>query len=115
MKILQLINTLSTGGAELQLLTLCRYLKRQGVEVVVAYLREQVKGSRSLRSDFEQEEIRVIDLHADSRYDWRFLSQLARLLKVERPHILHSHLPRADIAAALLHRFMRSPAFFCSV
>ena len=115
MKVLHLINTLSTGGAELQLLTLCRHLKHQGVELVVVYLREQVQGTRSLRSDFEQEGIRVVSLHADNRYDWRFLSKLARLLRVERPHILHSHLPRADIAAALLHRFMRSPAFFCSV
>ncbi len=115
MKIFHLINTLSAGGAELHLLTLCRYLKRQGVEVVVACLREQVKGSRSLRPDFEKEHIRVVNLQADSRYDWRFLGRIVRLLNIERPQMLHTHLPRADIAAALIHRFTRSPVFLCSV
>jgi glycosyltransferase involved in cell wall biosynthesis len=114
-KILHLISTLSAGGAELHLLTLCRYLKRHGVELVVACLREQVKGSRLLRPDFEKENIRVVNLQADSRYDWRFLGRLAHLLKVERPHILHTHLPRADIAAALIQRLTRSAVFLCSV
>jgi glycosyltransferase involved in cell wall biosynthesis len=114
-KILQLINTLAAGGAELHLLALCRYLRRQGLEVSVACLREQVKESRPLRPDFEREHIRVIDLQADNRYDWRFLGRLARLLKRERPDILHTHLPRADIAAALIHRLTYSPAFICSV
>ena len=54
MKVLHLINTLSTGGAEIHLLTLCRELRRQGLEVIVACLKDQVKGSRPLRSDFER-------------------------------------------------------------
>jgi hypothetical protein len=39
MKILYIINTLSSGGAELQLLTLCRRLKALGVAMGVAYLK----------------------------------------------------------------------------
>ena len=46
MKVLHLINTLAVGGAELHLLALCRHLQRHGLEIVVAYLREEVKGSR---------------------------------------------------------------------
>ncbi len=115
MKVLHLINTLSAGGAELHLLTLCRYLKQHGVETVVACLREQVKGSQSLRPHFEKEHVRVVNLQADSRYNWCFLGRFAHVLKVERPHLLHTHLPRADIAAALIHRLTRSPTFLCSV
>lgn len=100
MKILHLINTLSAGGAELHLLTLGRHLKRRGLEVVVACLREQVKDSRSLLVDFENEGIRVVRLEADGRYDLRFVATLASLLKKERPAILHTHLPRADLAGA---------------
>jgi len=74
-----------------------------------------VAGSRTLRHDFENENIRLIDLQADSRYDWRFLGRLIHLLKCERPDILHTHLPRADIAGAIVSRLVGSPAFLCSV
>lgn len=115
MKVLHVINSLSAGGAELHLLELCRHLKRQGVEVVVACLRELFKGSRSLRPDFEQEGIRVVHLRADSRYEWRFLGRLARLLKEEQPDILHTHLPRADLAGAWGHWLYPSPIWVSSV
>lgn len=105
MKVLHLINTLSVGGAESHLLTLCRQLKKRNVEVVVVCLRERVKGSRSLRSDFEREDIRIFNLQADNRYDFLFLGKIGRLLKAERPDILHTHLPRADCAGAFAQIF----------
>src|SRR6266513_89849 len=115
MKVLHLINTLSVGGAELHLLTLCRYLKRQNVEIVVACLREHVKDSRSLRLDFEEEDIRVINLQADSRYDSLFLGRIPRVLREERPDILHTHLPRADFAGAFVRVFHPGLVWVCSV
>jgi glycosyltransferase involved in cell wall biosynthesis len=115
MKVLHLINTLSTGGAEMHLLTLCRHLKRQNVQIVVACLREQVKDSRSLRLDFEEEGIRVINLQADSRYDSLFLGRIARVLREERPDILHTHLPRADFAGAFTRVFHPGLIWVCSV
>jgi glycosyltransferase involved in cell wall biosynthesis len=114
-KILHLINTLSAGGAELHLLTLCRHLKRQGLEPVVACLREQVGGSRSLRDDFEDEGIRVIRLETDGRFDLRSISRLAALVAKERPNILHTHLPRADIAGACRRLLHPSVPWICSV
>jgi glycosyltransferase involved in cell wall biosynthesis len=105
MKVLHLINTLSTGGAEMHLLTLCRYLKRQNSKVVVVCLREHVKDSRSLRLDFEEENIRIVNLQAESRYDIFFLGRIARVLSEERPDILHTHLPRADFAGAFARFF----------
>lgn len=104
MKVFHLINTLSAGGAEIHLLTLCRHLQRHGVEIAVACLRERVKDSRSLRSDFEQSNIPVFDLKADRRVDTLYLGKLARLMRVQRPDILHTHLPRADFAGAFLRR-----------
>jgi glycosyltransferase involved in cell wall biosynthesis len=114
-KVLHLINTLSVGGAELHLLTLCRYLKRHGVDVVVACLREHIRGSRSLRADFEQTGIRVVDLRADSRYDLRFPLRVAHLLSREQPDLMHTHLPRADFAGAIAHRLRSSIPCVCSV
>jgi glycosyltransferase involved in cell wall biosynthesis len=115
MKILHLINTLSAGGAELHLLTLCRYLKQRGVEIVVACLKERIKGSRSLRADFEAEGIRIIDLKADSRYSCRFLRPLIGLVKSERPDLVHTHLPRADFAIFLARVFHPSILWVSSV
>lgn len=115
MKILHLINTLSAGGAELHLLALCRQTKQRNADMAVAFLRERVAGSRSLRADFEKNRIRLFDLRGDQRYDWRVLGRLTRLLRQERPDILHTHLPRADIAGAMVSRLVRPPVFVCSV
>jgi len=57
MKVLHLITTLSGGGAELHLLTLCHRLKKQGAEIVVACMSEYGKHARTLRGDFENEGI----------------------------------------------------------
>ena len=86
MKVLHLINTLSAGGAELHLLTLCRHLRNRGIDLVVACLREQVKGSRSLRLDFENENIRVINLKADEPLQREFPgSRLLSLIQERTP------------------------------
>lgn len=96
MKVFHLINTLSAGGAELHLLTLCRYLKRTGVDVVVSYLKEE-KSSRPLYQDFEMNDVRVVPLGGGCIRDV-FCSWRARaLLLKERPNIFHTHLPKADL------------------
>src|SRR5574337_697006 len=115
LKVLHIINTLSAGGAELHLLTLCRYLKRAGVEVVVTYLKEHARGSASLRPDFEREGIRLIDLGGERRFDPRCLMRLARVLKVDKPDLLHTHLPRADFAGAMAKRWLRTVPWVASV
>jgi glycosyltransferase involved in cell wall biosynthesis len=115
MKVLHVINTLSAGGAELHLLTLSRHLKRWGVEVMVACLREGVKDSRLLRADFEKEDISVVALSGEGRYQVRFAAELVHLLKEERPAILHTHLPRADLAGAVGHFLYPSVPWVCSI
>lgn len=115
MKVLHLINSLSAGGAELQLLTLCRELKARGVDVVVGALRERVEGNRSLRPQFEAAGIRVVDLRAEGRYDWRFPLRATQLLRRERPDLLHTHLPRADLAGAIASRLAGTPRWVCSL
>jgi glycosyltransferase involved in cell wall biosynthesis len=114
MKVLHLINTLSAGGAELHLLTLCRYLKRLGVETAVAYLKEG-RGSRLLRPDFEAAGIPVFYLGGEGVDLVRPWLRLRRLLKQEKPNILHTHLPRADLLGFLTHLSGFSGLWVCSV
>jgi glycosyltransferase involved in cell wall biosynthesis len=115
LKIVHLVNTLSAGGAELHLLSLCQHLKQKRIDIAVACLRQHVRGSRSLKPDFEKENINVIDLEANSRYDWRFFRRFAQLLKKESPDILHTHLPRADLAGAFARLLYPNLAWVCSV
>ncbi|HAG07513.1 MAG TPA: hypothetical protein DCL13_04990 [Peptococcaceae bacterium] len=96
MEVLYLINTLSSGKAELHILTFYRHLKRAGAEAV-AYLKEG-RGSRSLRPDFEGEGIRMVPLGSKRVFNGRHLLYAARLVKSERPDLFHTHLPQADVA-----------------
>ena len=114
-KVLHVINTLSAGGAELHLLTLCRYQRRQGVEPVVACLREHVNDSRSLVCDFENDGIRVVRLRAHKRLGLGFVVTMARLLRHERPAIFHTHLPRADFGGFFARLACPNIPWVCSV
>ena len=101
MKVLNLINTLSAGGAELHLLTLCRYLKQAGVGVAVGYLKEG-RGSKPLRQGFEANGVPVKSLDGDRVWDVRYFARARRWVGQEQPDILHTHLPRADLVGRLL-------------
>jgi glycosyltransferase involved in cell wall biosynthesis len=105
-KILYLITTLATGGAELHLLALARALKADGFDIVVAYLHADVPGSRPLLTDFAAAGIRVVDLGGRQRLNALPLQRLLALIRRERPDILHSHLVRADLLAALATLFV---------
>jgi glycosyltransferase involved in cell wall biosynthesis len=85
------------------------------VEVVVACLREQVQGSRTLRAAFEKEGIRVSHLQGGERNSPRLVVALARLLKEEHPALLHSHLPRADLLGVLGRLLQPSVTSICSI
>ncbi|MBM3469394.1 MAG: glycosyltransferase [Armatimonadetes bacterium] len=96
-KILHITNTVAAGGAEVTLLALCRHHKAAGVDLTVACLREHVRDTRSLRPEFERAGVAVRDLDC-ARIDPRCPWSLRGLIREERPDILHTHLPRADIA-----------------
>jgi glycosyltransferase involved in cell wall biosynthesis len=113
-RVLHLINTLSVGGAELHLLILCRYLKRLGIEMVVVHLKEG-RGSRPLRSDFEAAGIPVFYLEGEGVDLIRPWLRLRHLLKQEKPNILHTHLPRADLLGFLARLSGFSGSWICSV
>jgi glycosyltransferase involved in cell wall biosynthesis len=115
MKVVHLINTLSAGGAELHLLTLCRNLKAQGVASIIAYLKGNHAGSRWLRPDYEQDGFRSIGPLAARRHDWRVLGRIPRLLRAELPDLFHTHLPRADFLGAVGHGFEARIPWICSV
>ena len=82
---------------------------------MVACLSEQVKDSRSLRSDFERENIPILNLSADRRYASLFLRSLERLLSAKNPDIVRTHLPHADYTGCVARIFDRDLVGVCSV
>jgi len=54
-------------------------------------------------------------LRGNSRYDARFILALGRLIRDEQPTVLHSHLPRADFAAAVVRLLYPRLPWICSV
>jgi glycosyltransferase involved in cell wall biosynthesis len=101
MKVLHLVKTLTTGGAELHLLTLSRELVRRGVDVVVATIRDDAAwGTRHLDADFLAAGCRLERLPSGIIPVLDQGKAFRNLLQRERPDLVHTHLPRADVLGA---------------
>lgn len=97
--ILFLARSLDRGGAERQLVVLAKGLARQGHVVSVAVF----FGGGVYEAELAEAEVRVINLGKQGRWDiLAFLSRLVRLLRKERPTVLHSYLGVPNILAAAL-------------
>jgi glycosyltransferase involved in cell wall biosynthesis len=99
-KVLHVIKTLAAGGAERHLLALARSLRLHGVDVTVACLREGARGAPSLIERFALAGISVLRLSPAALPGMEDLVAVVRLAR-ERPDLLHTHLPRADLLGAL--------------
>lgn len=88
MKIQHVITTLDVGGAEVHLLSQVRGQVERGHEVRVAYL----KGAGSLTAEFE----------AAGACEVVRAGPLGLLARLRRADLVHSHLLKADMLAALL-------------
>jgi glycosyltransferase involved in cell wall biosynthesis len=95
MDVWHVITTIERGGAEKQLLLLARLQKESGRNVHVVYL----KGEPHLRSDFQNLGVSINDF---SRFSFfRQIIELRVLIK-NKSIIIHAHLPRAELLAALV-------------
>jgi glycosyltransferase involved in cell wall biosynthesis len=97
MHVLHVCNSIMAGGAELHLLTLCRQLQARGIRQTVTYLHDRPV-SRNLKSEFEAAGIETIKVAANGRYNVTFPFAVAAAAARTHPDILHTHLPRADLA-----------------
>ena len=89
-----LISSLGVGGTERQLVTLAKGLAGRGwrVTIVVYY------PGGDFEQEFGQTNIKLISLDKRSRWDIvGFLLRLQRVLREQRPNILHGYLPTANL------------------
>lgn len=101
MKLVLLIRSLEFGGAERQLLTLARRLSEWGH---VVHLLTFYPGG-ALREDVQMNGVHVSSLDKHGRWDVAgFLLRLVKLLRQEKPCVVYSFLPMANIAGLLAGR-----------
>jgi glycosyltransferase involved in cell wall biosynthesis len=102
-KILFLIRSLEVGGAERQLVNLARTLSAQGHAIGVAVFRS----GGELAAGLEGSGVRVHDLQKRGRWDlFGFVGQLVRLVRKERPDILHGYLVTANLLTLVCKAFV---------
>lgn len=89
MKICFLLRALTYGGAERQLVLLAKGLHARGHDVVVVVF----YSGGPLEKDLLDAGVRIRSLNKRGRWDVQnFLSQLVRVMREDRPDILHSYL-----------------------
>ncbi len=99
MKILHLITTINRGGAENQLLTLVAQQVKDGLDVEILPL----KGNLELKEAFIACGAKVLDVHANKFWIYQIIT-IRNQMKKWQPHVVHAHLPRAELTAALTTR-----------
>lgn len=104
MKILFLVRSLGRGGAERQLIALAKGLSRLGWEVIIAVYYTGGAFEEYVRDT----PVRVVDLKKRSRWDIiGFVSRLIRLVRKERPDVVHGYMSTSNVLAALVGRGCR--------
>jgi len=104
-KLLFVLPSLGGGGAERASVDLLRGMNRERFELTVALFAQNGSFLEQLPGD-----VQVRNLRGGSRYDFRLVWRLARLLHREGPSIIFSVLRYANLVTLLAHRLAGSKA-----
>jgi glycosyltransferase involved in cell wall biosynthesis len=111
-KIVYLIIGLGSGGAEMMLYRLLGRIDREKYWPVVITLFD-FKGP--LKEMIKNLGVPVKSVAVRSRYDVLALPRLYKLIKMEKPDILHTQLYAADILGRIIGRFLKVPVIVTSI
>lgn len=103
-KILQLIDGLNVGGAEVLLVDLVRGIKASGDDVCVGY---STRGP--LEKKLHELDVAFVRLPRLGRIDPILFLGMCRLILCERPDIVHTHLFKSDLHGRLAARLCGVP------
>lgn len=104
LRILQVIDGMNIGGAEVLLMDLVRRLREVGHDVQVAY---STHGPMAAR--LEAMGVSLTRLPRFARVDPILLLRLTRLMRRERPDLVHTHLFKSDLHGRLAARWAGVP------
>ncbi|GGD30258.1 glycosyltransferase family 4 protein [Flavobacterium orientale] len=103
-KILYILDTFETGGAEKSLLDIA--IQNKAVETVFVTL---YKGNQ-LAEAAQQAGIKVISLNRPEKYAFGKIAQLLKpIIQEEKPDLIHATLFRADIVSRKVKRYFKIP------
>jgi glycosyltransferase involved in cell wall biosynthesis len=112
LKILFLARQLNIGGAERQLVTLANELGARGHEIVIA----SYYPGGALSKKLDSKRVRLISLGKRSRWDLvSFYVKLVRVVREERPAVLHGWMHTQNFFATMAWLFNRDVKLFWSV
>ena len=102
-KVLQIVPTLSPGGAERVAVHIATGLNRRKYESVVVALGKRMECELDRLLEKDGIEVRYLDKPLG--FDWRTYSKLGRVLKECRPDVVHTHIQvlRYTLPLMLLH------------
>ena len=107
LKILQIITRLSVGGASAYCILLSSELKKRGHQVLLVYGRNEknekdmIEDFDSTRTDCNRIQVNTLCREIDPVDDLKTLFTLVRLIRKERPDIVHTHTSKAGILGRL--------------
>ncbi len=110
-KILRTITWLPVGGIEKRILKVLPILNKPPFELSVCCLRERGE----LADKLEEQGIKVHLIPFKTRLDPFALYKLAKLIKSEKYHILHSHMYRSNIPTTIAGKIARSPVIISQI
>jgi glycosyltransferase involved in cell wall biosynthesis len=119
MRVMFVINSFGAGGAERHLLALASHMVRSGHSVLVIALTGAVTGgAKNIVEHFTTAGVQTTALDQDSIGWLRDAARwfvLRKLAKDWKPDIVHSHLPRADLAASFVKRMLPEAVWISTV
>ncbi len=104
-KIIQFITGLNTGGAEMVVKDLVLNLDKKKYELLVVSILPIGQIGKMIKNSG----IKVISLNAKFKYNPIIIFKFFKLLKKEKPQIIHSHLFHADIIGKIVGKICKVP------
>jgi glycosyltransferase involved in cell wall biosynthesis len=104
LRILQVIDGMNIGGAEVLLVDLVRSLREAGHNVQVAY-----SSAGPMAARLAQMDVPLTQLPRLARVDPFLLLRLMRLMRREKPDLVHTHLFKSDLHGRLAARWTGVP------
>ena len=107
LKVLQLVSSLTVGGAEQIVLTLAERVDAQRFETHVCSL--SVVGKNALQTAFEQLQIPLLLLNSHRFYELQTIQQVRQYARQQQIDLIHTHLTNADIIGRFVGRSLGIP------